>query len=86
MKHRAAPLFWRHYNKLPPDIQKTADRCFVLLTTNPRHPSLHLKRTGDYWSVRAGLRHRALAKAMPDGGMLWFWIGAHDEYENILRG
>ena len=84
MKHRAAPGFWQHYDKLPEDIQNLADKCFVLLEENPRHPSLHLKRIGEYWSVRAGLRYRALGMPIPDG-VLWFWIGTHDQYERVLR-
>jgi len=37
---------------------------------------LQFKKIGRYWSVRVGLRYRALA-ADVDGGYLWFWIGSH---------
>lgn len=38
-----------------------ADRGYEQLKADPRHPSLHLKRIGRFWSVRVGIRHRALA-------------------------
>ena len=61
MKHRASPRFWACYQELPEDVQGHADRAYEQLKADPRHPSLHLKRIGRFWSVRAGLRHRALA-------------------------
>jgi hypothetical protein len=36
------------------------------------------------WSIRVGLHYRALGLAKEDG-IEWFWIGAHDEYDKILR-
>lgn len=50
---------------------------------NPRHHTLHFKRVGPYWSVRAGGGFRALA-AEDANGLVWFWIGPHDEYERII--
>lgn len=32
----------------------------ALLKCNPRHPSLHFKKVGRFWSVRVGLHHRAI--------------------------
>jgi len=36
-----------------------------------------------YWSVSAGQNHRAVGVEDPDG-ILWFWIGPHDEYERLI--
>lgn len=55
MKHFASPDFWFHYRLLPENIRGIADKNFVLLKENARHPSLRLKKAGDYWSVRVGL-------------------------------
>ena len=38
---------------------------------------------GRFWSVRAGLRYRALAIEVEDGP-LWFWIGSHADYDKIV--
>lgn len=46
---------------LPKPIQELADRNFALLKSNPKHPSLHFKNVGRFWSARAGISYRALA-------------------------
>jgi len=83
MKHLASPSFWESYEKLPEEIRDLADRSFDLLKTNSQHPSLHLKKTGKYWSVRVGRRYRALGVEVEEG-LLWFWIGTHAEYDRLI--
>jgi hypothetical protein len=83
MNHRTAPRFWRQYNQLPEWVQEQADRKFRLLKKDPRHPSLHFKKVGRYWSARVNRDFRALALDKPDG-IYWFWIGPHDEYERLI--
>ncbi len=83
MKHFTSPDFWRLFNSLAPQIQKLARENFDLLNANPRHPSLHFKKAGVYWSVRVGRNYRALGKQFEEG-ILWGWIGSHEEYERIL--
>jgi hypothetical protein len=85
MRHRATPDFWYHYRQLPAEIQDLANRGYGILKENPRYPSLHFKKVGQFWSVRVGLHYRALA-VEDDGEMAWFWIGTHAEYDQLLRG
>ena len=84
MRHFASPAFWEAYRKLPENVRAVADKNFQLLKANPQHPSLQFKRVGQFWSTRAGLRYRALAVDI-DGGLLWFWIGSHADYDAMLR-
>jgi hypothetical protein len=84
LKHFAAPSFWETYQRLPVNIRKLADQCYEILKSNPRHPSLHFKKTGKYNSVRVGLHYRALAVQVSEG-LLWFWIGTHDEYQRMIK-
>ncbi len=84
MKHQATPRFWRCYNALPKDVRQLADRCYALLKDNPAHPSLHLKKVGQFWSTRVGLHHRALA-VEADDDRVWFWIGSHADYDRLLK-
>jgi hypothetical protein len=84
VKHLASPEFWANYEALPPAVRKLADANYALLKRDPRHPSLHFKRVGSYWSVRVGLHYRALAFET-GGDMLWFWIGSHAEYGRKIR-
>ncbi len=83
MNHHTAASFWKYYDALPELIQEQADQNFELLKINPRHPSLHFKKIGKYWSARVGLEYRALGIDVPDG-ILWLWIGAHSEYDRLV--
>lgn len=76
--------FWECYNSLPKDIQPVADRNYELLKADPSHPSLHFKKVGEYWSVRAGRGYRALG-VETNKGISWVWIGSHAEYDKLLR-
>jgi hypothetical protein len=61
-----------------------ADKAFELLKENPRHPSLQLKKNGRLRSARVGLQYRALG-VEDAGGIIWFWIGSHADYDRLLR-
>ncbi len=84
MKNYTTPDFWHKYNLLPPHICKLADKNFELLKNNSTHPSLHLKKVANYWSVRIGINYRAIAIQINEG-LLWFWIGSHNEYNKIVK-
>ena len=84
MKHHASPDFWAAYRKLPQHVQLSADKNFALVKVDPKHPSLHLKKVGRFISVRVGRHHRALAIPVEDG-LLWFWIGTHATYDQMLK-
>jgi hypothetical protein len=81
--HRASPDFWALYEELPAQVRKLADKSFALLKADPRHPSIHFKRVDRYWSARVGMHHRVLGIEFA-GGILWFWIGGHAEYDNLI--
>jgi hypothetical protein len=80
VNHYATPDFWHFYTRLPEEIQRTADKNFLLLKNNPRHPSIRLKQIGVFWSARGGIQYRALAKERTEG-LVWVWIGHHSEYD-----
>jgi hypothetical protein len=84
LNHFTTPEFWFHYRQLPEAIQQLADKSFALLKANPYHPSLRLKKVGIFWSARVSLRYRALAKERAEG-LVWFWIGLHDQYEQFIE-
>jgi hypothetical protein len=82
--HFTSPSFWEHYAVLSQAQRKVADQHFKLLKEDPRHKSLVFKKVGSYWSVRAGGGRRALAVEAKDG-LVWFWIGEHDEYDRLIK-
>ena len=83
MIHHATSKFWKFYSELPKEIQKLADDNFELLKGDPRHPSLHFKKVGKFWSARVGIHYRAIA-VMQGTDTVWFWIGHHSDYDQIV--
>jgi len=86
MKHWTLPRFWQYYHQLPTAIRQLADKNYAILKINPHHPSLQFKRIGgqrQLWSVRVGDHYRALGFEKPEG-IIWFWIGTHSQYEQLL--
>ena len=68
---------------MPQDIQKLADQAYERLKQDRRHPALHFKKVGRFWSARVGSHHRALAVEVTNG-LVWFWIGTHADYDKLL--
>lgn len=86
MNHHTLPRFWRHDRGLPQQVRDLADKNFERLKVDPHHPSLHFKKVGrtkHLWSVRVGSHHRALGIEKSEG-IVWFWIGPHAEYDQLL--
>lgn len=83
MNHHASPDFWRCYDALPQEIRRQADQAFERLKKDTQYPSLHFKKVGRFWSVRVSGSYRALA-VEGVGGLVWFWIGSHADYDKIV--
>jgi hypothetical protein len=83
MKHYASPSFWECYDNLPANIKELADKNYQLLKQNPNYPSLHFKKIQKYFSIRVGIKHRALGLENGED-VLWFWIGSHADYDKLL--
>lgn len=57
--HIATPSFWKRYHELPRSVQKRADKAFLRMKSDPSHPSLHFKNSGELWSARVSQKYRA---------------------------
>lgn len=84
MKSSTTTDFWERYHALPPDAKSRARKVYHLWKADPRHPSLQFQKKGNYWAINISPGYRALARESDDI-LYWFWIGAHDEYERLLR-
>ncbi len=84
MRHFTNGRFWEGYAKLPAKVQKLADKNYELMKADPRHPSVRLKKVSRFWLAPVGDGYRTLAVEY-DGGLLWFWIGTHAEYDQLLK-
>jgi hypothetical protein len=84
MQSKATKKFWKCYLNLPEPIQKTALKQYNLWIRDPAHSSLQFKKINDAWSCRVTDNYRALGVKSGDT-VIWFWIGAHGEYETLIR-
>lgn len=86
MISRASSGFWRAFERLPTRVQAKAREAHAQWMQDPWHPSLQFKKVHNRYnifSVRVDLNWRALCAKDADV-FIWFWIGAHDDYERIL--
>jgi len=83
MKSSTTASFRKALADLPPEIRSLARKNFKLWLRDPRHPSLHFKKVGKFWSARVGSDYRALAISR-DAGVEWFWIGSHEQYDRLI--
>ena len=84
MKSSTTPDFWTAYQALPKRVRNLARKTYQLWQENPGHRSLHWKQLAPgLWSVRVGLQYRALARVRGDTAYR-FWIGSHNQFDNII--
>lgn len=69
--HHANPDFWECFRGLPTEVQDLARSAHALLKQDPRHPSLHFKKVGAYWSVRVDAIELWPSRRL----MAWFGCG-----------
>ena len=86
MKSRTTARFRKALAELPEVVQEQARAAYRQFSQNPQHPGLRFKpvhSTEPIYSARVSRGYRALG--FRDGDeIVWFWIGAHAEYERIL--
>lgn len=86
MKSYVDPEFVKAFRRLPRAIQQLTRAKYRLFKIDPFHPSLQFKRvnaSAPIYSVRINLSYRALGLWEEDR-IDWFWIGRHDEYDQLL--
>jgi hypothetical protein len=87
MISRTTDHFWSCYNELPEEIKKEAKKAYNLFIKDPYSPGLRFKRihsTRPIFSLRITRDYRAVG-IKQDENMIWFWIGSHSDYENLLK-
>jgi hypothetical protein len=87
LKSYTVASFWDGFKTLPEEIQTTTRKKFAIWKENPFHPSLKFKcvnASDDIWSVRISRDYRALG-VMNKNDIIWFWIGAHKDYEKLIK-
>ena len=84
MKLLFTKTFVRDYRKLPQDIQQQTDKQLELLLSNPKHPSLNMKKMKDprnIWEGRITISYRFTCQITEDAYVLRK-VGPHDILSN----
>jgi len=79
MKIQTTHPFDRDYARLPEEVKGRVDKQLTLLLTNPRHPSLRLKKiqgAEDVWEMRVTRGYRMTLQMAGDTFILRR-VGAH---------
>lgn len=85
MKSQRTKRFRQMLSGLPNEIRRQAYADYRLFKRDPYHPSLQFKRiTETVYSVRIGIKYRALARREAEDLIVWFWIGPHDDYDKLI--
>jgi len=88
VKSRTTAQFRKALAGLPAEVQEQEREAYRKFQENPRHPSLRFKQvhaTLPIYSARVGLHYRAVGERQDDDRIVWFWIGSHAEYDQLLR-
>jgi mRNA-degrading endonuclease RelE of RelBE toxin-antitoxin system len=87
MKSSVTKTFRKRLNDLPTSVQEQAVKAYALWQEDPYYPSLQFKRVSQrqpIYSARVSLNYRVLGLLESDH-IYWYWIGAHDEYDELLN-
>lgn len=87
MKSSVTKAFRKRLGDLPISVQEQAAKAYTLWRENPYHPSLQFKRVSQrqpVYSARISMNYRVLGLLESDI-IYWYWIGAHDEYDELLK-
>lgn len=87
MTSKTTLRFREAYGRLPEHVRRRAREAYRRFKSDPSHPSLRFKKihaAEPIYAARVGLGYRALAILDGDAAV-WFWIGTHAEYDQLLR-
>jgi hypothetical protein len=88
LKSRLHRNLRRDFARLSEEVRQRAREAYRRFVADPNHPSLRFKRLHSdrpLWSVRISDAHRAVGLRRTDHEIVWFFIGTHAEYEQLLR-
>jgi hypothetical protein len=88
LKSIATERFWKCFDRLPEQTKSQAKKSFQRWKENPNHPSLNFKKIHSakpIYSARVGLSHRSLGVKSDNNILIWFWIGSHEDYNNLVN-
>ena len=86
MKSRTTRSFREALAALSPEIREQARDAYRRFMVDPSHPGLRFKKVHPslpIYSARVGRGYRALG-TLKDDTIIWYWIGTHAEYDQLI--
>lgn len=87
MESSVTKTFRKQLALLPASVQEQAAKAYALWIEDPYHSILQFKRVSQrqpIYSARISLNYRVLG-LLESNRIYWYWIGAHDEYDELLK-
>jgi mRNA-degrading endonuclease RelE of RelBE toxin-antitoxin system len=87
MKSSLTKSFRKQLRALPNSVQEQAAKAYGFWRADPYHSSLQFKKVSQrqpIYSARISSNYRVLGLLESDH-IYWFWNGAHDEYDELLK-
>jgi len=79
--------YWKHFDELPPETKKLAEKNYRLWKESPGHPGLRFKKihaTLPVFSFRVGMRNRTVGVEVEDDKIAWFWVGSFENFKALV--
>lgn len=86
MISRTTGGFWKLYALLPEQVQRRARAAYQRFQQDSSHPGLQFKKVHEHepiYAARISRDYRAVG-VKTDNEIVWFWIGSHADYDNLL--
>ncbi len=87
MISKTTQRFREGLSKLSTEVRKQAAKKYRLFRGDPNHPSINFKKVHPHkpvYSARITTKYRAVG-IVDDDTIVWFWVGVHSEYEELLK-
>jgi len=84
MKRLASKAFWEAYRNLPEQNPRACRQELFLAEGKPQAPLFATQESGELLVRPCRLSLPALAIDV-DEGLLWFWIGSHADYDDLIK-
>lgn len=86
MRSRTTFAFRKAFSDLPQQVQEQTRDAYRQFKRNSGHPSLRFKKVHPelpIYSARINRDYQAVGQLAGDT-MIWFWVGSHSEYDQLL--
>lgn len=80
--------YWKHFDELPPEVRRLAEKNYQLWKENPQYPGLRFKKIHadlPIFSFRVGMRYRTVGVETKSEKIAWFWIGSFEHFKNEIN-